>query len=164
MSMTFRRAAGFSLIEVLVAVLVLSIGLLGVAMVLVNVDKTNASSYQRQAAQGYAHDILERMRANQDQALAGAYDVAAGTAAPASAPTACTSSACSASALASADTQQWLYELAHGLSDGSGSVATKSVNGQTRVTVTVSWNDKPAMQMFGEAQPGSVSYTLETVL
>lgn len=67
---------GFSLLEVLIAVLVLSIGLLGLAGLhavgLRSVDSANL----RTQATVLAQDILERMRANRDAAIAGDYNIA----------------------------------------------------------------------------------------
>ena len=77
------RAAGFTLLEVLVTVVILSIGMLGVAGVLLLVHKNNAASYMQQQAVQDAYDILDRMRANRSAALQGLYDVAP----PSSAPT-----------------------------------------------------------------------------
>ena len=55
---------GFSLIEVLVAVLVLAIGLLGLAGLQTRGLKASQSSYERSVATVYAYSILDAMRAN----------------------------------------------------------------------------------------------------
>jgi len=60
----FHRQDGFTMIEVLVAVLVLAIGLLGVAGVqLLSMQQTTNSNVRSQATL-YAQDLAERMRAN----------------------------------------------------------------------------------------------------
>ncbi len=165
MSVSFmRRNGGFSLIEVLVAVLVLSLGMLGVALVLVTTHKANTSSYIRQNAQQYATDMIARMRSNPSQSIGGAYDIAANTPPPATYPDNCSATACTQSQLAKEDVGQWLYNLSKNLTDGTGTVTVTTVNGNPEATVTVSWNDAPAMQAFKEKNPGMTTYTLKTVL
>src|SRR5262249_56408603 len=59
-----RRARGFTLIEALVALLVLSIGLLGVAALQLTSLRSNPSSSFRSQATLLAYDVVDRMRAN----------------------------------------------------------------------------------------------------
>lgn len=56
----FRRTKGVSLIEVLVAIVVLSIGLLGVAGLQLRALKTADASFQRTIANIQAQDLVER--------------------------------------------------------------------------------------------------------
>ena len=67
------RTAGFSLIEVMVALLVLSIGLLGMAGLLVVAVKTNHSAYLRTQASFVAQSMADRMRANSRAVWSGVY-------------------------------------------------------------------------------------------
>lgn len=61
----FRQShRGFTLIEVLVTVVVVSIGLLGLAGLQINGLRANLSSEARSKATLLASDIIERMRAN----------------------------------------------------------------------------------------------------
>lgn len=69
-----RAMAGLTLVEVLVALLVLSIGLLGLAGLQMTVLRSNHSAYQRSQATLLAQDITERLQANRAAALDGAYD------------------------------------------------------------------------------------------
>lgn len=55
---------GFTLLEVLVAVLVLSFGLLGIAGLLLSTMQNNAIAAQRTTATFLAQDIADRMRQN----------------------------------------------------------------------------------------------------
>lgn len=68
------RSLGFSLLEVMIALLVLSIGLLGIAGLQVFSLKYNHQSYERTQAVTLIYDIADRMRANPQGVLAGAYD------------------------------------------------------------------------------------------
>lgn len=58
-------AAGFTLIEVLVAVVILAFGLLGVAGLMVTGIQYTYSSQQRSIATQLAYDMIDRMRSNQ---------------------------------------------------------------------------------------------------
>jgi type IV pilus assembly protein PilV len=69
------RNAGFSLVEVLISALVLSIGLLGLAGLHVTGMRSNHSAFYRSQATVLSYEIIDRMRANAGQARANAYDV-----------------------------------------------------------------------------------------
>ena len=62
---TFRDQSGFTLIEVLITVLVVSIGLLGLAGLQISGLRANMGSEVRSNAAILANNIAERMRANQ---------------------------------------------------------------------------------------------------
>lgn len=64
-----HHSDGFSLLEVMVALMILSIGLLGVAGVqLLSLQQTGNAQLRSQATM-YAQDIVSRIRVNDDQAL-----------------------------------------------------------------------------------------------
>jgi type IV pilus assembly protein PilV len=67
---------GMTLIEVLVTLVIISVGLLGVAALQLTSLKSNQESYVRSQAAMLAADLLDRMRANQAGFLAGDYDAA----------------------------------------------------------------------------------------
>lgn len=71
---SLNQQHGVTLIEVLVTVLVLGIGLLGLASLQVTALKSNYSAQARSQASMLAQDIIERMRVNRDDALDGDYD------------------------------------------------------------------------------------------
>lgn len=157
-----RFKAGFTLIEVLIALVVFSLGILGVGAILVVMNKTSTSSYLRQGAVQYAYNIVDRMRANQSAAIAGNYDVALGTAPPA-AP-ACLGAVCTPAQIATYDQSQWLTDLQTSLPAGTGSVARAPVGSSTSVTVVINWDDSPAQKTLGEVPTAAAVYTLTTVL
>ncbi len=64
---------GLNLIEVMIAVFVLSIGLLGMASIQLTGLQANQSAYFRTQASILAYDIADRMRSNSASALAGDY-------------------------------------------------------------------------------------------
>jgi type IV pilus assembly protein PilV len=65
--------AGLSLLEILIATVVLSAGLLGLAGMQIAALKTTHNSYQVQQATWLLHDLLERMRANRQGVVDGRY-------------------------------------------------------------------------------------------
>lgn len=58
------RTQGFTLIEVMVAVVILAIGLLGMATLMTQSMQSSESAYSRSQAGVLAYDILDRMRSN----------------------------------------------------------------------------------------------------
>ena len=71
---TIIRPRGFTILEVLIALLVFSLGLLGMAGLLIISVKTNHSAYLRTQASFLAQSMGDRMRANTPRVWAGDYD------------------------------------------------------------------------------------------
>lgn len=63
-TLTRSSNRGFTLVEVMVAVVVLAIGLLGMATLMMNSLQSSESAYSRSQASLLAYDIIDRMRAN----------------------------------------------------------------------------------------------------
>ncbi len=121
-----KRARGFTLIEVLVAIIVLAIGLLGLAGLQLTSLKAADSAYFRSQATLLADDILDRMRSNRSAALAGNYDTSIGHAES------------STTTVAASDLTEWKTMLSGTLTSGDGSVV---VDADNVATVTIQWND-----------------------
>lgn len=130
---TARRQQGVGMIEILVTLLVVAVGLLGVAA-LQNVSlSTNNSAMARSMATISSYSIMDAMRIDSTNALAGDYD---GTVA---------ANGCAAMAtgtLAEKQLQVWCNQLAQNL----GAVATTTgkidCNAATEAcTVTVTFDD-----------------------
>lgn len=68
------RQRGVSLIEVMMAVLVFSVGLIGMAGVLVMATRSNQAAYVRTQVTFLANSMADRMRANTVGVWAGKYD------------------------------------------------------------------------------------------
>lgn len=146
---------GFSLVEVLVALLVLSIGLLGLAALQTTSLKYNTDSYTRTQATIIAYDILDRMRLNPTGVSAGDYDAAnsADAASKVSAYNGCKSSAsgckcdastadCNTIKLATYDLGKWYERLAATLPEASSNLATISRTSANKVTITIRWKER----------------------
>jgi len=116
---------GVALIEVLVSVLILGVGILGMAALQLSSLKFNEVASWRSQATFLAYDIADQMRANRDGALAGNYDIALG----ASAPTETT--------ISQTELRDWKVGLANMLPSGDGSIQR---NGNI-FTIIISWDE-----------------------
>jgi type IV pilus assembly protein PilV len=161
---------GFSLVEVLVALLVLSIGLLGISKLVLISARANDSAYLRSQATALAYSILDAMHANRQAAINGNYAIAAASGA-ANPGVQCNNAApcTNTSTLAQYDLYQWKQRLLALGPSGDGSVVmattTDPTSGtvSTTATITVSWDDTVAQQSLGGAA-GAIAITLETIL
>jgi type IV pilus assembly protein PilV len=145
---TMNKNAGFTLIEVLIAVLLLAGGLLGLAALQSTSLGHNQSAYNRSQATQLAYDMADRIRANPVESsnradadpstLANSAYVA--TAAP-SAKANCSNSStgCSAADMAENDRFQWLANVVATLPRGTGSIAV--VAATRTFTITINWDD-----------------------
>lgn len=116
------RQSGFSLIEVLVAVIVLSIGLVGVAGLQAVSLKNNQSAFMRSQASALAYDLADRMRANVPGANANMYDPTA----KAATANCKTSTGCTTQQMAQNDLYEWNAAITTYLPDGEGFVCIDS--------------------------------------
>jgi len=73
-SLSRKNAFGFTLIEILIALVILSIGLLGVASLQMQGLRNNQSAYLRSQASMLVYDMADRMRVNAARAITGDYD------------------------------------------------------------------------------------------
>lgn len=125
-----HRQRGVGLIEVLIAILVMSIGILGVAALQATALRNGQSSLERSVAVIQTYSIMDAMRANRDRAINGDYDLLMNT--PCAMPTAGT--------LAKDDLIDWLHSLQAALGPSAcGSIGRVGANGN--IVVTVQWDD-----------------------
>ncbi|TYT75137.1 type IV pilus modification protein PilV [Desulfobotulus mexicanus] len=119
-----QSSSGFTLMEVLLVLVILSIGLLGLAVLQNMALKDNHNALLRSRAVQQAEDILDRIRANRNNL--GDYVIAIG-ATPA------------VGGMAGTDLTEWRRGLALSLPGGDGSVAVDAATGV--VTVVVQWRE-----------------------
>lgn len=122
---------GFSLLEILVSLIILSIGMLGLAALQLNAIRYNHGAELRSIATQQALAMIERMRANRQGVADGAYGSLSGIPAQAN----CT--ACSTGEMAQKDLYDWNTSNAALLPAGQGTVTG---NGPIH-TVTVRWDN-----------------------
>jgi type IV pilus assembly protein PilV len=126
-----KTQRGTTLIETLVALVVLSVGLLGIAALQMTSLRNNRGAHLRSQAQVMAYDITDRMRANRTDALANAYVIAL-TATPTGA------------GLVLTDLQQWKNTLAAALPGGDGAIERDG----DMFRITIQWTDSLGLQTF----------------
>lgn len=119
------------MLEVLIAVLVLSIGLLGLAGLQAASLRNNYSSYLRSQATLLAYGMSDRMRANMAGVTAGNYNVAS-TAIP-SAVSTCTGAGCTPAEMAQNDANEWKNTLKSELPGPPPPAGSTSIIGGTGV-------------------------------
>jgi type IV pilus assembly protein PilV len=126
---------GFTLAEVLVALAVLSIGLLGAAALAVDTVRAQHRALLKTQAQRLAADFGERLRGNR-----------AGLPAYREAPAdfGCVSGAepgrvCAPGELARHELAEWLAEIARALPEGGGAVTLTAANSPAAYAITIRW-------------------------
>lgn len=127
MPRTTHTQKGATLIEVLVAMVILSIGLLGLAGLQATSIQSNQGAYYRSQATILAADITDRMRANRKAARAGAYTLAELKSAHTTTTT-----------RADKDLNEWLAQVAR---LPAGKARIQRDNATALVTITINWDD-----------------------
>lgn len=145
-----RRAAGVSLIEVLVAMLVVSLGILAMSGLLTNSTRYGKTSEFRAVATLLANDIADRMRANKAGVTANRYvlnDEYQRLSAAPDPDTHCTeASPCvdDPDTMAAKDLTDWRRALYFGLPGGAGYISVKADH--TAADVWVAWTEPEAIE------------------
>jgi len=124
---------GVTLIETLVALLVMSIGLLGVAGLQMTSLQNNRGAHMRSQASVLAYAIADRMRANRTVALASQYNVAFGAVA-------------TGTTRQALDLIDWKTTITNTLPAGDGEIDLPV--GSNEVRISVRWTDALGVQQF----------------
>jgi type IV pilus assembly protein PilV len=134
-----RTQRGFTLIEVLVTVVLISVGLLGVAALQLTTLRANQESYARSQAGVLAADILDRMRANPRAFRGSAYNVTWNGTGTTSTPP---GSDPSAWQRARDDLSVWQTAINNTLPGDAGQVAGQIESNGRIVTITIRWVER----------------------
>jgi type IV pilus assembly protein PilV len=151
-------ARGFTLIEVMIAVLVLAIGLLGFALLqTMNVRFTQSANYRTQAT-NLAYDLLDQMRANRLTAAdyAGALGATFAAGSVAVPVTGCVRPI--ATVTVATNVERWECQVVEAL--GAASSATVTYAGGI-ATVTIRWDET---RVAGGAADPSTEFEVVTRL
>lgn len=124
-----KHQAGFSLVEVLVALLIISIGLLGIAAMQSLALRNTGSSMERSQAVIQTYSYLDLLRASRDQAVLGELDMGM---------------VCDPASLPASQVVQrnWIAQLHQTM--GPQSCGKVECLGGGKCTITVQWNDSRA--------------------
>ena len=158
---------GVGLIEVLISVLVLAVGLLGLAGMQAQSLRYNNEAYYRTQLTVLANDIADRMRTNRTEAIdSDSYKFGLNDSPTASA-TLCESAACSAPNIAQYDFKQWRDNIASALPGGLGSITPVAKAGsQTfrEYAIDITYNSVSSDQSaaVGSGDPEKITFTYRT--
>ena len=123
-----RAQEGMTLIEVLVAVLILTVGLLGAAAIQLNALKYTDSSRMTSQASFIAYDMMDRIRANSVAGSVGDYTIRPPN-----------------SDNLSVVRDQDLFDFTSNIASALGATATGTIALSQRVyTITITWDDSRA--------------------
>jgi len=144
------RARGFSIVEVLVALVVLATGMLGIASLYVTTLRASGSAISRMQAVNLASDLGDRIRAN--RTAAEAYEGAAADPADAGACLGTTAD-CTPAEIAAQDLLLWGQQIAATMPSGAtGTVGVvPQAGGIAAYEIQIVWTEP------GE---GNLSYTM----
>lgn len=132
------HARGFSLVEVLVALVILSVGMLGIAALYVESLRSGRSALSRTQAVTLASDIADRIRANPAAKSAYAETITSSDTVAACAPG---GAGCTAEELAQHDTATWLKSLEATLPGGTGEIEFDETTVPATYTITITWTE-----------------------
>lgn len=137
---------GVTLIEVMIAVFIAAIGVLGAAAMQLSALKYTDSSRLTSQASFIVYDIIDRMRANAEPTVLDGYYLAS------------TASGPGCSGICSVDVQDFITNV-QALPEGQGSIRVVG----TTVTVNIRWSEGRAggKDNSGNARQGSFSVTTD---
>ena len=130
-----QNQTGFSLVEVLIALIILSVGMLGIAGLYVQSLQAGRTSLFRHHAVTLAGDIADRIRAN--PTAAAAYEATAG------ADNSCIAGGvdCTPAQMAAQDIQLWQEQATETLPAGNVSVVFDGSANPPTYAITVGWSE-----------------------
>ena len=132
---SIRHQRGIGMIEVLIAVLVVSIGFLGMAALQAKALSTNNSAMARSMATIATYSILDAMRADLGSAESGAYTQTV---------TANSCSSIGSGTLAAVQLTQWCTQLGDALGAVASTTGTVACSATGDCTITIQFDDSRA--------------------
>lgn len=157
-----RNVKAFTLVEVMVAVIILAVGLLGMATLMMTSMQSNQSAHYRSQASLLVSDITERMRGNlkqngESQAVdTDDYVTSLTSGASCPADPGCAAGGCTPELQAQADLFAWCTALQTSIPGGGAAIAR---TGSNQYRIEVNWQESNVAS--GSMQ--DLSYVLERV-
>jgi type IV pilus assembly protein PilV len=150
------KQAGFSLLEVMIAIVIMGIGMLGIAALQTTSSVFTESAMHRGQAAALATEMVERMRANVTEAKAGNYNISSLPSLTENCigPT----KDCTPSQMKDHDLRVWSNRVASLLPSGTAAINSGPDNDTDPVdiTVTLQWDDSR-----GRNSPVSEAFTFK---
>ncbi|MDP2371257.1 type IV pilus modification protein PilV [Rhodoferax sp.] len=151
-----RRQRGLSLVESLVALLVLTLGIMGLAGVQARMVVETRTTNSRAVAVGLIDDLVNRMMLNRQLAAAGGYALAFSPVVPA-APADCAAIACNEVQRAAWDLNLWRTSVGNLLSGGQSAVFSSNVDPR-QIGVMIAWRANEGKTRSGGVDPVDAAY------
>jgi type IV pilus assembly protein PilV len=148
--------SGFTLVEVLIALVILSVGMLGIAALFLESLKASRTALLRTQAVVLAADMADRIRANRYIAAGGGYYDPSLVTASLVAACETAGSSCSPSQMFANDLYRWQNAVAAVLPGGGATVNFAFVSSQPTYTITITWTDT------GTTNAGTYELTVQT--
>ena len=148
--MNIKNSRGFTIIEVLVSMLILSFGVLSLGVLQITALQNTQGGYLRSQATILAYDIVDSMRANIPAVTDGDYRLTFEAETPAAVDCYGDEADCSTDQMASADLERWRTVLGNYLPAGDGQVGTVDIGDSTQVTVSITWVDPYSVESGNE--------------
>ena len=135
---TAGRERGFTMVEALVALVILAIGLLGIAALYLDSLRGGRTALYRTTAVALASDLADRIRSNREAGTAYALDFGDDTM---TADTTCDATpGCAPATMAETDLARWRERIVQMLPAGDAEVTATAIAGEpTRYVITVRW-------------------------
>lgn len=133
------RQRGVGLIEVLVAVLILSLGMLGMAGLQTRALKANQSSHARTQAVMLSYYMLDAMRADRATALSSAFPYNTPSAGPI-----CDATTLTGTTLVDNSRKDWIESLKTNLGDADSTCGAILCQANGECTLQITWDDSRA--------------------
>ena len=160
------RQHGISMVEVLVAIVVLSFGLLGLAGLQADGLRGNNDAYMKSQANLLAYDMLDRLRSNSQGVENGFYDDLFSTTPNDPGCIDNLETGCNIQQLAEHDAYEWSQKLAELLPGGQGKVIGSGSG--SIFTITVMWDERrtgaTGISCSGDPQIDLACFTLSSII
>ncbi len=155
-----KKQAGLGMIEALIALLVISIGLLGIAALQITSMQNTSSAHWHSQAVWYSYEITDRIRANTiDPTNPVNFNLYSGIDTDTDYDMDCQTNACTAAQMVTADAQDW-DDLVSLLPSGRGIISSPGAN---TLQVSVMWRDNSAESNCTNGEPVGSDFSCYTV-
>lgn len=159
-----RKSSGFSMVEALVALVVLGVGMLGIASLYVVTLRSSGSAISRMQAVNLASDLGDRIRANRTAATAYVLNgITADEEDEEDESAGCMGADrnCSPAQMAAHDLHLWQQQVLAALPSAQATVAVDTSTNPNTYTITVSWLEAQENDAEGaDPEDNRLSYVL----